>query len=76
MLYWIIRYALASGLTEDAMGGIGVLLAFTCLLRTSEYVPNQRSVQHNSCHALLAADVLFEVIRDGQRVMVESTQVA
>jgi hypothetical protein len=72
MLYSIIRHALASGLTEDAMGGIGVLLAFTCLLRTSEYVPNQRSEQHNSCHALLAADVLFEVIRDGQRVMVES----
>ncbi len=49
-----------------------MLLAFTCLLRTSEYVPNQRSERQNSCHALLAADVLFEVVRDGQRMMVES----
>jgi hypothetical protein len=72
MLYALIRHALASGCTVDIMVGVSVLLAFTCLLRTSEYVPNQRSERQNSCHALLAADVLFEVVRDGQRMMVES----
>jgi hypothetical protein len=72
MLYALIRHALAPGCTVDTMVGVGVLLAFTCLLRTSEYVPNQRSERQNSCHALLAADVLFEVVRNGQRSMVES----
>jgi hypothetical protein len=46
MLHLLITLALA---TADAMVGIGVLLAFTCLLRTSEYVPNQRSERENSC---------------------------
>jgi hypothetical protein len=73
MLHWIVQRCLMSGHTLDAMVGAGILLAFFCLLRTSEYVPNRRSVMENACHALKASDVWFELIdKDGNRVMVES----
>jgi hypothetical protein len=73
MLHWIVQWCLMSGHTLDAMVGAGIMLAFFCLLRTSEYVPNRRSVMENAYHALKAGDVWFEFIdKDGNRVMVES----
>jgi hypothetical protein len=73
MLTWIGGQCVATGLVVDNMVGVGIVLAFYCLLRTSEYVPDRRSVKENSCHALRAADVLFELTDAvGQRSMVES----
>jgi hypothetical protein len=73
MLVWIANQSVLSGSIFDNMVGVGVVLAFFCLLRTSEYVPDRRSVLENSCHALRAADVLFELSdAEGRRWMVES----
>jgi hypothetical protein len=47
MLHLLITLALATGnMMADAMVGIAVLLAFTCLPLTSEYVPNLEGIFH------------------------------
>jgi hypothetical protein len=59
------------------MCATGIQLAFFCLLRVSEYVPNQKDIEHKSCHAMLAKDVLFEVTQPGGGSrMIDATQVS
>jgi hypothetical protein len=73
MMVWMMNKSLFSGHTIDAMVGAGISVGFFCLLRTSEYVPNRRSVQEDVCHALRASDVWFEITnKDGVRTLVES----
>jgi hypothetical protein len=58
------------------MCATAIQLAFFCLLRVSEYVPNVKDIKHECCHAMLAKDVLFEVEHpDGGSQMVDATQV-
>jgi hypothetical protein len=73
MMLWTANKSLLSGHTIDAMVVAGISIGFFCLLRTSEYVPNRRSVQENACHALRDSDVWFEITsKDGVRTLVES----
>jgi hypothetical protein len=58
------------------MCATAIEMAFFCLLRVSEYVPKVTKKKNESCHAMLAKDVLFEVaLSDGSMRMLESTQV-
>jgi hypothetical protein len=43
------------------MLGVGIQLAFFCLLRQSEYIPNQESIRKKCDHAMKASDVEFEL---------------
>lgn len=47
------------------MLGVAIQLAFFCLLRQSEYVPNQISIKNKSDHAMKASDVEFEILDHG-----------
>ncbi len=62
--------------TTSVMCATAIQLAFFCLLRVSEYVPNLKTKRHKCCHAMLAKDVLFEVQNsDGGTDMIDATKI-
>ncbi len=63
------------GMLNHMLATAGVL-AFFCLLRSSEYVPDYKGAEENCCHALLAEDVQFELSPpDGSAYFVDASEV-
>lgn len=75
MVLELVQFHAALHTPDDDMVGVAVTLAFFCLLRSSEYVPNHRGAEHNCCHALLAKDVEFEVGSDTDSVFFDASEV-
>jgi hypothetical protein len=72
----IVVGARGSKSVDRIMCATAIQLAFFCLLRVSEYVPNLKTVKHECCHAMLAKDVLFELtLPSGKTAMMDATRV-
>lgn len=71
-----ITDAARDGTIGQRMCATAIQLAFFCLLRVSEYVPDNAKIKRGSCHAMLAKDVLFEVQQaDGSLKMVDAINI-
>jgi hypothetical protein len=61
MTLHIAALALVAGDIDSMMTATAIQLAFACLLRVGEYVVRANDINDECCHALLVADVWFEV---------------
>jgi hypothetical protein len=63
MTLLIATQAEVAGDIDSMMTATAIQLAFACLLRVGEYVARAKDVDDECCHAMLVADVWFEVAR-------------
>jgi hypothetical protein len=63
MTLLIAAAAAVAGDIDSHMTAAAIQLAFACLLRVGEYVARANDINDECCHALLVADVWFEVSR-------------
>jgi hypothetical protein len=75
MLMELVAVHRAKRTAHDDMIATAAQLAFFCLFRSSEYVPNYVGAEHNCCHAVLGQDVEFEVFFEGKRAFFNASQV-
>jgi hypothetical protein len=62
MTFLIAAQAAVAGDIDSHMTAVAIQLAFACLLRVGEYVARAMDIDDECCcHALLVADVWFEV---------------
>jgi hypothetical protein len=61
MTLHIATQAAVAGDIDSHMTATAIQLAFACLLRVSEYVAKAQDIEDECCHAMLVADVWFEV---------------
>jgi hypothetical protein len=64
MTLLIAAQAAVAGDIDSHMTAVAIQLAFACLLRVGEYVARAMDIDDECCHALLVADVWFEVANE------------